>query len=433
MAAHRRTASDVRLELSPSDEDVNPGGTHSDEETDDIDLNDEDDPEAYLTHPLVPNDSYRGYYQPPQPHAGLPPPPYDSQGETYRIAADDEEESSPLEAPGVPEESGSAPLNTYRYPRSKRGRYSGGPGVPYPREVKKFLAGVVFMLLNFIATTVALSITHERIPRYDPLPDIILDFFRYQPWALTASEVLLSLQCATGFLICVFHKHRFIVLRRLFLILGLLYGYRAVTMFVTVLPKADPNYQCDPKLSDSGQFLTVPIVLMRAIKIMSGFGLSMNGQHVYCGDFIYSGHTMTFVLAYLVMLEYTSKRLYVLHWIAWINAITGVALLLMARGHYSIDVIVAYWITTRLWYLYHSMACNSQLKQASPTNYFTRIWWWTFMRWFEENVKTGPIPNGFNLPLPKSLCKRLRSRSRTLVNETSRLTRNRQRKYKEEA
>ena len=93
------------------------------------------------------------------------------------------------------------------------------------------------------------------------------------------------------------------MLRRLFLILGLLYGYRAVTMFVTVLPKADPNYQCDPKLSDSGQFLTVPIVLMRAIKIMSGFGLSMNGQHVYCGDFIYSGHTMTFVLAYLVMLE----------------------------------------------------------------------------------------------------------------------------------
>ena len=84
-------------------------------------------------------------------------------------------------------------------------------------------------------------------------------------------------------------------------------------------------------------------------------------------------------------------------------------------------------------YLYHSMACNSQLKQASPTNYFTRIWWWTFMRWFEENVKTGPIPNGFNLPLPKALCKNLRTKSRTLVNETSRLTRNRQRKYKEEA
>ena len=74
-------------------------------------------------------------------------------------------------------------------------------------------------------------------------------------------------------------------------------------MFVTVLPIANPEYQCDPKLSDEGKVLSVKIVLMRAIKIISGFGLTMNGNHVYCGDFIYSGHTMTFVLAYLVMLE----------------------------------------------------------------------------------------------------------------------------------
>ena len=74
-------------------------------------------------------------------------------------------------------------------------------------------------------------------------------------------------------------------------------------MFVTVLPIADPNYKCDPKLSDQGKVLSVTIVLMRAVKIMSGFGLTMNGNHVYCGDFIYSGHTMTFVLGYLVMFE----------------------------------------------------------------------------------------------------------------------------------
>jgi len=276
-------------------------------------------------------------------------------------------------------------------------------------------------------------VVHERVPKYEPLPDIILDFFKYQDWGLTASEVLLSIQVATAIMICIFHKHRFIVFRRLFLILGLLYGYRAITMFVTVFPKANPSYHCDPKLSEKGQNLTVAIVLHRAVKILSGFGLSMNGQHVFCGDYLYSGHTMTFVLAYLIIMEYTSKRLYVLHWVAWINAMTGVALLLMGRGHYSIDVIIAYYITSRLWYTYHAMACHPHLKQGTIINYFNRIWWWNFFRWLEENVKTGPLPNGFNLPLPKALCKRLRSRSRTLVNETSRLTRNRQRKYKEEA
>ena len=146
-----------------------------------------------------------GYY-PTQP-PGLPPPPYDSQeGEAYRLVADDEEDgSSPLEA--MEAENGTnqnGPLNSYRYPRSKRSR----SGNPYPRELKKFIAGAVFMIINFVATTVALSVTHERVPRYDPLPDIILDFFRYQHWALTASECLLSVQCATAFLICIFHKHR---------------------------------------------------------------------------------------------------------------------------------------------------------------------------------------------------------------------------------
>lgn len=296
MAAHRRTASDVRLEVLATSTNVQSDGEDGhaggpSEDTDEIDLNDED--ERLLA--LVPNQDFRGYY--PQP-PGHPPPPYDSQGETYRLAADDEEDgSSPLEVMVASEN----PPNSYRYPmRTKRSRLANNP---YPRELKKFLAGALFMMINFVATTVSLSVTHERVPRYEPLPDIILDFFRYQHWALTASEVLLSLQCSTAFLICIFHKHRFIVTRRLFLLLGLLYGYRAITMFVTVLPIADPNYQCDPKLSDNGQVLTVSIVLMRAVKILSGFGLTMNGNHVYCGDFIYSGHTMTFVLGYLVMME----------------------------------------------------------------------------------------------------------------------------------
>ena len=81
-------------------------------------------------------------------------------------------------------------------------------GTPYPREIKKTLVGALFMCFNFLATTISLSITHERVPQTDPLPDIILDFFRYQYWALTASEVLLSIQSVTAVLICIFHKHR---------------------------------------------------------------------------------------------------------------------------------------------------------------------------------------------------------------------------------
>ena len=74
-------------------------------------------------------------------------------------------------------------------------------------------------------------------------------------------------------------------------------------MFVTVLPITNPEYGCDAKLFESGQSLTFNIIFSRMIEIISGFGLTMNQKHVYCGDFIYSGHTMAFIFGYLVMFE----------------------------------------------------------------------------------------------------------------------------------
>ena len=53
-------------------------------------------------------------------------------------------------------------------------------------------------------------------------------------------------------------------------------------------------------------------------------------------------------------------------------AVGGVAMLMTARGHYSIDVIVAYFVTTRLWYIHHSVIHNRVLQQESSTNYLSR-------------------------------------------------------------
>ena len=98
-------------------------------------------------------------------------------------------------------------LDFYRYPQSKRIHRSGNP---YPRELHKVLVGALFMMLSFFVTTLSISITHERVPQYKALPDIIFDLVRYQHSALMASEVLLSIQCTTTILICIFHKHRYL-------------------------------------------------------------------------------------------------------------------------------------------------------------------------------------------------------------------------------
>ena len=97
------------------------------------------------------------------------------------------------------------------------------------------------------------------------------------------------------------------MIRRVALMLSLLYGYRAITMMVTVLPKANKDYYCEPKLKTQGQVLTFGTVLLRVVKLLSGFGLTMNGKHTYCGDFIFSGHTMTLVLSCLAIRECKNK------------------------------------------------------------------------------------------------------------------------------
>ena len=105
----------------------------------------------------------------------------------------------------------------------------------------------------------------------------------------------------------IFYFFRFIVLRRIFLLVGIHYYYRALTMYVTALPKPNEQYQCAPK---TGNDTTPFIIFQRVLKLLSGMGLSINGKHVYCGDYIYSGHTMTLIMTYLVIkeCEYSKKK-----------------------------------------------------------------------------------------------------------------------------
>merc|ERR1719158_92883 len=279
--------------------------------------------------------------------------------------------------------------------------------VKIPNEPLKTFVAAVFLFMAFIATTASLAFVHDRVPfEYDPLPDVILDNVKYQHWGLDASEILLMTLVWTTVLITVFHKHRFIVYRRIFLIGGLHYFYRAITMALTVLPVADKNYRediCQPQSNQTSAF----VMGQRVLKLISGMGLAINGKHVYCGDYIYSGHTMSLVMAYLIIKEYSPRRWILLHYAAMVIAIAGVVTLLIARGHYSIDVIVAYWITTRIWWIFHTLAKNANLKEVegfgkNENNYLKNLWWWYIFRWFECNVPVI-VPHHYNWPIPQKL------------------------------
>jgi len=267
----------------------------------------------------------------------------------------------------------------------------------FPRERWKTFCALLFVILAFLASTTSLSITHELRPASsDPLPDIVLDNIPYYSFALDVSEILIMVITCMSAIVVICHKHRWILTRRICLIVGLLYFYRALTMIVTALPSADKHYKCDPQLNHT---ITAAEVVRRVVKVMSGFGLTINGQQVYCGDFIFSGHTMILILCYLIISEYTPKRVWYLQWLSFLVGVAGVCSLMLARGHYSVDVVLAYFVTTRLWFMQHSVIMNLQLQQHTATNHLNRVWWWRLLVWFEKNVR-HPVPNQFEIPRP---------------------------------
>lgn len=179
-------------------------------------------------------------------------------------------------------------------------------------------------------------------------------------------------------------------------------------MVLTILPVADEKYRDEVCMPQSNETTALDIG-RRVLKLVSGMGLSINGKHVYCGDYIYSGHTMTIIMACLIIKEYSPRRWVLLHYASMAIGIAGVVTLLIARGHYSIDVVIAYWITTRIWWIFHTLANNPNLKEVNgfgrnENNYLKNLWWWYIFRYFECNVPIC-LPRRFNCPVPNALLK----------------------------
>merc|ERR1719384_2130905 len=178
-------------------------------------------------------------------------------------------------------------------------------------------------------------------------------------------------------------------------------------MCVTVLPKSNISYTCMPKTP--GNETSALMYVKRVLTLISGGGLSINGKHVFCGDYIFSGHTMTLTLGYLTIEQYSPRGFVLLHRASFLSAVLGVILLLLARGHYTIDVLLAYYVSTRVWWVYHTLAHNDTLKRRGPHNLLTHLCWWTIFEFFETKT-SGPLPNRFSLPLPRRLKRWLKAK-----------------------
>uniref|UniRef100_A0A8B9JHQ9 Sphingomyelin synthase-related protein 1 n=1 Tax=Astyanax mexicanus TaxID=7994 RepID=A0A8B9JHQ9_ASTMX len=93
--------------------------------------------------------------------------------------------------------------------------------------------------------------------------------------------------------------------------------------------------------------------------------------------------------------NYTPRSWNFIHTLSWVLNLFGIFFILAAHEHYSIDVFIAFYITTRLFLYYHTLA-NTRAYQHSRR---ARIWFPMFS-FFECNVN-GPVPNEYCWPFSR--------------------------------
>lgn len=166
-------------------------------------------------------------------------------------------------------------------------------------------------------------------------------------------------------------------------------------------------------------------ILSRCVQIFFFQGLSIQGIRS-CGDYMFSGHTVVltllnhciteclssffllilFEMNYLLVSRFllclysdTTADFYVLHLVSWFCNIFGMVLILAAHEHYTIDVFIAFFLTSRLFLYYHSLANNAVLFSHSDKRLSI---WFPMFSYFEKNIQSM-VPNVARAPWPISI------------------------------
>ncbi|GAA34479.2 sphingomyelin synthase-related protein 1 [Clonorchis sinensis] len=287
-------------------------------------------------------------------------------------------------------------------------------------QLFKLALSAFYVFLVAGLTSFVMVAAHERLPdisKYPPLPDLFLDNLPYIRWAFKAAECVGVVLMCIWFTILIFHRYRFILLRRFFALLGTVFLLRSITMIITSLsvPGLHLTEQCTPNVFENSTAR-----LKRVMEIWLGMGMSIRGIHT-CGDYMFSGHTTVLTLLNFFITEYSPRRFNMLHTFSWVLNLFGVFFILASHEHYSIDVFVAIYVSSRLFLYYHCLA-NSRILHQEDKN--RAMIWFPLFSFLEYDVN-GIVPNSYEIPFysywTRSVDKHL---NRSITQDPIRITSN---------
>lgn len=95
---------------------------------------------------------------------------------------------------------------------------------------------------------------------------------------------------------------------------------------------------------------------------------------------------------YFVVALDSPRHWRLLHYASALVSLVGVTFVVISRGHYTLDVILAYWISTRVFWQYHTLAGFGVLRDGRQDhNHLRKTIWFPLFKFMEGNV-LRPLP-----------------------------------------
>ncbi|CAI4226578.1 unnamed protein product [Auanema sp. JU1783] len=273
-------------------------------------------------------------------------------------------------------------------------------------EVRRWptFVALICVGIGWALNEVALAWIHERVPRdVPPLPDLWFSFFPEVRGAIRVTEYIMLILTLNALIIVICHQHRWIVARRVFFCAGLAYCFRALCITIFQVPVPSVNTYCAPKTNGS-----MEIIAARVARMFWSAGIEQLRPRELCGDLIVSGHTLTIFTAFFTFKYYAPKKLKMVGYLFNVLAFMAVIAILLARKHYTIDVVLGYTVSSRIFMEYHSLMVSYH-DGGMDRNILSWSWWSPFVSFFERDA---PPPHIFHnhIEWPSSCPNKIRRR-----------------------
>lgn len=217
------------------------------------------------------------------------------------------------------------------------------------------LVAATCLCASSVMTGYSVSLAWYRHPYDRPaLDDIVHTTFpALAAWGrFGIPNAMVAAELPPALLLLLRHAHARRLLCRAVVVYSMTMAARAVLVLSTTLPDSSPLCR-DPEMVGAAGRAAPPTwqeLDARARRIIFTAGTTLT-----CGDMMFSGHTVIFVLLALVWTHYLfpGPRFRAARAGAWLWNLLGLFMIVVTRLHYTIDVLVAVYVTCSLWHQVH--------------------------------------------------------------------------------